>query len=620
MITVICVVIFALIYGVWSQTNCKCGPSSSCKSSQVARPVSNSTCAGDMNQCCDRSCETQTKKTCGDGNSCVEVTTITVTTPSTFRTQECKGSVTKGGSCSDGCSDCEVSRWSDWDTCSKSCGPGTKKRRRTVTTPKTGDGQKCPSLEEQTNCKIKECPIDCTVTDWSGWNECNQKGCGEFAVQLRQRAVITMDAHGGDPCPALRESRSCNLPPCQTPHPPTQAPTPRPTPAQATPKPTPVGGTTTASQTTLLTTTTILPTPAPPTPLPSVLVYKFTDPIENFSPGQPSIPINGGWIFAGSKALQEETVEVTQSTQGVGARKLGSMQTDGLIEWPNTLEIISPDKRALKSLILNGFDNGESGMILCYNPLRKRVEGADPYLYYPIQIDSAQPANLAALTGRGYTNFEIAPDKGSAFGVQQAELAELDPNFIPTIVQSPESVNSGEDNGNMLIWILIGVGACVCLTLTVVVVLVVVLRGGDDDYADEDPVMTAMQGGNADSAPPLALEPDFNPMAAGTINATTMTEEFGQPAPQTLDPSQYHQIPNAHAQGTVKQVSASQYGPTGGVADQYSNVAEAMPSGYDRLANDGTQYDVVDEPNNVQYGGLDNSGNETQIQYSHGVY
>ena len=66
-------------------------------------------------------------------------------------------------------------------------------------------------------------------------------------------------------------------------------------------------------------------------------------------------------------------------------------------------------------------------------------------------------------------------------------------------------------------------------------------------------------------------------------------------------------------------MSASQYGPTGGVADQYSNVAEAMPSGYDRLANDGTQYDVVDEPN-IQYGGLDNSGNETQIQYSHGVY
>lgn len=25
---------------------------------------------------------------------------------------------------------------------------------------------------------------------------------------------------------------------------------------------------------------------------------------------KPSIPINGGWIFAGSKALQEETVEV----------------------------------------------------------------------------------------------------------------------------------------------------------------------------------------------------------------------------------------------------------------------------------------------------------------------
>ena len=109
------------------------------------------------------------------------------------------------------------------------------------------------------------------------------------------------------------------------------------------------------------------------------------------------------------------------------------------------------------------------------------------FSFEQIQIDSAQPANLAALTGRGYTNFEIAPDKGSAFGVQQAELAELDPNFIPTIVQSPESVNSGEDNGNMLIWILIGVGACVCLTLTVVVVLVVVLRGGDDDYADEDP-------------------------------------------------------------------------------------------------------------------------------------
>lgn len=31
--------------------------------------------AGDKNQCCDRSCETSTAKTCGDGSSCVEVTT-----------------------------------------------------------------------------------------------------------------------------------------------------------------------------------------------------------------------------------------------------------------------------------------------------------------------------------------------------------------------------------------------------------------------------------------------------------------------------------------------------------------------------------------------------------------
>ena len=53
--------------------------------------------------------------------------------------------------------------WTEWDeseTCSKTCGEGTKTRRRTCTNPSPAlGGADCPGdAEETVSCNIKPCP------------------------------------------------------------------------------------------------------------------------------------------------------------------------------------------------------------------------------------------------------------------------------------------------------------------------------------------------------------------------------------------------------------------------------------------------------------------------------
>ena len=54
--------------------------------------------------------------------------------------------------------DCKVSQWNVWDSCSVTCGSGTKKRTRNVAQEPKNGGAMCPDLEETMDCNTDKCP------------------------------------------------------------------------------------------------------------------------------------------------------------------------------------------------------------------------------------------------------------------------------------------------------------------------------------------------------------------------------------------------------------------------------------------------------------------------------
>jgi hypothetical protein len=110
--------------------------------------------------------------------------------------------------------DCVVGDWGDWGDCDQQCDGGVKRRTRTLTEP-TGGGEACPTEPGHTDhhyCNTQPCPVDCEVGDWSDWNSCT-KSCGA-GTKERFREVHKHSAHLGDPCPSTHEVDECNEDPC----------------------------------------------------------------------------------------------------------------------------------------------------------------------------------------------------------------------------------------------------------------------------------------------------------------------------------------------------------------------------------------------------------------------
>ncbi|XP_073401660.1 thrombospondin type-1 domain-containing protein 7B isoform X1 [Dendrobates tinctorius] len=75
--------------------------------------------------------------------------------------------------------DCEVSEWSEWSVCFKTCQPegtilGLRSRRRTVKHMAVGGGKHCPALEEEEACETGGRLPPCLGFLWktSEWTEC----------------------------------------------------------------------------------------------------------------------------------------------------------------------------------------------------------------------------------------------------------------------------------------------------------------------------------------------------------------------------------------------------------------------------------------------------------------
>ena len=93
---------------------------------------------------------------------------------------------------------CDVSAWSTWTTCTLTCGGGAQTRSRSVVTHAEHGGYVCPSLEEVQQCNDSPCPVDCTTTEWTGWSTCTAT-CGG-GTHRRSRSVTTPVQHGGTAC------------------------------------------------------------------------------------------------------------------------------------------------------------------------------------------------------------------------------------------------------------------------------------------------------------------------------------------------------------------------------------------------------------------------------------
>ncbi|NWS97621.1 SPON1 protein, partial [Mionectes macconnelli] len=106
---------------------------------------------------------------------------------------------------------CLLSPWSEWSDCSVTCGKGMRTRQRMLkSAAELGDCNE--ELEQAEKCMLPECPIDCELTEWSQWSECNTS-CGKGHM-IRTRMIKTEPQFGGTACPETIQRSKCRVRKC----------------------------------------------------------------------------------------------------------------------------------------------------------------------------------------------------------------------------------------------------------------------------------------------------------------------------------------------------------------------------------------------------------------------
>jgi hypothetical protein len=101
--------------------------------------------------------------------------------------------------CANNCFNCDVSQWTTFGGCSKSCGGGMQTRSRAITRQASCACTQCPSqLSETKACNEQACPIDCIVGPYGAYSPCTQcvDGVGK---RMRSRNITTPAGMNGNP-------------------------------------------------------------------------------------------------------------------------------------------------------------------------------------------------------------------------------------------------------------------------------------------------------------------------------------------------------------------------------------------------------------------------------------
>jgi hypothetical protein len=218
-------------WSAYSICDKECGDGTNKRTRQILRPKKGNGLACPVNleeieKCnlkdCDVDCKlsdwsefSKCDKDCGDGK---KTSTRYIVTPNKGNGKACDPTLVKTETCNlkDCDANCELSEWSPWSTCDATCGDGKETSTRYVTKPKKGNGLPCePNLVKTRSCKLKDCPVDCKLSEWSNWTGCD-KVCGE-GIDKKTRTIITMNQGTGIPCSALGslvETKTCKLKEC----------------------------------------------------------------------------------------------------------------------------------------------------------------------------------------------------------------------------------------------------------------------------------------------------------------------------------------------------------------------------------------------------------------------
>jgi len=111
--------------------------------------------------------------------------------------------------------DCErfkESTWSPWSRCSATCGKGVTTRKRdcvSMTTQQVVSAEYCAvgngddPLNQQTDCKLRECPVDGGWSTWTPWSDCSQYCVThpEQGKELETKAYIARERYCASPMP-----------------------------------------------------------------------------------------------------------------------------------------------------------------------------------------------------------------------------------------------------------------------------------------------------------------------------------------------------------------------------------------------------------------------------------
>lgn len=109
-------------------------------------------------------------------------------------------------------SNCHLSPWSLWSTCTASCGGGQSGRQRSITTWPDDGGRACDqvSLGETRECGTQPCMatgcIDCLWGPWSDWGHCFK--CGD--QRERKRMIEKLPNSCGRRCDARSAAETSN--------------------------------------------------------------------------------------------------------------------------------------------------------------------------------------------------------------------------------------------------------------------------------------------------------------------------------------------------------------------------------------------------------------------------
>jgi hypothetical protein len=122
--------------------------------------------------------------------------------------------------------DCEVDNWvpqkctvSCDDDCPEipdasevyECGGWQTVNRKAVVKP-DDCGLQCPDLARTKRCNQKRCPVNCEMSEWSGWSKCTAD-C-EGGVRSRTRSLLVKPKNGGMSCNTAEETEACNTMSC----------------------------------------------------------------------------------------------------------------------------------------------------------------------------------------------------------------------------------------------------------------------------------------------------------------------------------------------------------------------------------------------------------------------